>query len=150
MAAAQWREATRTELSSLIPPRAPVGEERIETEARTAAGITDGRGKFVAGVLLITAGYSAEGKYSHFLILQTPMRIEDMALEPGNYVFGYRRSGDSLTVNFYQAADGKPRGTLAAGRTEESGPIRSFSIRPSGNKGLIQIGRFALHYELPR
>jgi hypothetical protein len=149
-AVAQWREATRTELSSLIPARAPVGEERIETEARTASGITDGHGHFVAGVLLITAGYSAEGKYSHYLIVQAPMRIEDMSLEPGNYVFGYRREGDALTVSFYQAADGKPRGTLTAPRTETNGPIRSFAIKPTGSKGVIQIGRFGLHYELTR
>ena len=40
-----WRAATDTELKTLIPPRAQVIQERIETELRTASGITDGKGK---------------------------------------------------------------------------------------------------------
>ena len=67
-----WRIATAAELASLLPARAPVQQERIETEMRTASGITNGQGKFVAGVVLITAGYSAEGKYSHFFLTQVP------------------------------------------------------------------------------
>jgi len=59
-----WRPATEAELKTLIPERAPVVQERIETEMRTASGITDGKGKLIAGVVLITAGYSANGKYS--------------------------------------------------------------------------------------
>ena len=54
------------ELRSVIPARAPVISERIETEFRTASGITDGNCHFIAGVVTITAGYSAEGKYSHY------------------------------------------------------------------------------------
>src|SRR5579875_895279 len=61
-----WRAATDAELKALVPVRAPVVQERIETELRTASGITDGKGKYVAGGVLITAGYSAEGKYSQF------------------------------------------------------------------------------------
>ncbi|HZU09432.1 MAG TPA: hypothetical protein VFA02_05965, partial [Pseudacidobacterium sp.] len=53
-----WRAATDAELKALVPVRAPVVQERIETELRTASGITDGKGKYVAGVVLITAGYS--------------------------------------------------------------------------------------------
>ena len=66
VAPARWRVASETELKKIIPARAPVIKENIETEFRTASGITDGRGKFIAGVVMITAGYSAEGKYSHF------------------------------------------------------------------------------------
>src|SRR5262245_11225410 len=53
-----WRQATEKELASILPPRAQVEKERIETELRTASGITDGKGKFIAGVVLITAGYA--------------------------------------------------------------------------------------------
>jgi len=60
--------------------RAPVNKENIETEFRTASGVTDGRGKFIAGVVMITAGYSAEGKYSHFFITQAPLKIGSMML----------------------------------------------------------------------
>src|SRR5450432_3253028 len=80
---AAWRQATEAELKAIIPPRAPVEKERIETELRTASGITDGHGRFIAGVVLITAGYSAEGKYSHFLIAQARVRIGDSLLQPG-------------------------------------------------------------------
>ena len=56
---AEWRTATEKELKSVVPERAPVGKERIETEFRTASGVTDGRGKFIFGVVMITAGYEA-------------------------------------------------------------------------------------------
>src|ERR1700736_3685718 len=69
-----WRQATDAELAALLPARAPVEKEHIETEIRTASGITDGKGHFIAGVVLITAGYSADGKYSHYLVVQSPMR----------------------------------------------------------------------------
>ena len=91
-AAQAWRPATDKELAALIPDRAPVEKERIETELRTASGVTDGKGHFIAGVVMITAGYSAEGKYSHFVIVQAPIKIGDMKLPPGNYVYGYKRT----------------------------------------------------------
>ncbi|HEY9127488.1 MAG TPA: hypothetical protein VIM62_10200, partial [Acidobacteriaceae bacterium] len=53
-----WRQATSAELQAELPARAPVEKEHIETEMSTASGITDGKGHFVAGVVLITAGYS--------------------------------------------------------------------------------------------
>ena len=74
-AAAGWRIASEPELRKIIPARAPVIKENIETEFRTASGVTDGQGKFIAGVVMITAGYSAEGKYSHFFIAQVPVKI---------------------------------------------------------------------------
>ena len=43
-----WRQATEKELASLVPSRAQVEKERIETELRTASGITDGKGKMKA------------------------------------------------------------------------------------------------------
>src|SRR6266404_1599832 len=87
----RWSDATEIELRKLIPARAPVIKENIETEFRAASGVTDGRGKFIAGVVLITAGYSAEGKYSHFFITQSALKIGNMLLPPGEYVFGYQR-----------------------------------------------------------
>ena len=52
-AAGGWRAATDKELKSLLPARATVEKEHIETEMRTASGITDGHGKFVAGIVLM-------------------------------------------------------------------------------------------------
>ncbi len=60
-----WRSATTEELKAVLPLRAPVEKERIETEMRTASGIVNSHGKVIAGVVLITAGYPADGKYSH-------------------------------------------------------------------------------------
>ena len=80
LTAAGWRVASEPELKKVIPARAPVIKENIETEFRTASGVTDGRGKFIAGVVMITAGYSAEGKYSHFFIAQVPVQIADFSL----------------------------------------------------------------------
>src|SRR6202007_1602498 len=79
-----WRAATPDELKSVIPARAPVTSESIETECRTASGITDGRGHSIAGVVMITAGYSAEGKYSHYFLVQAPIRVGSIDLSPGD------------------------------------------------------------------
>jgi hypothetical protein len=144
-----WRSATSTELKEIIPPRAQVQTERIETEFRTASGITDGNGKFIAGVVLITAGYAAEGKYSNFVIVQAPVRIEGLTLQSGMYVFGWKRNGeDALEVSFYEAESGKPLGVVTAKRTGRTGRIESFHISPPRDKAVIEIGRFAMRFEL--
>ena len=45
-----WRTATPEELRKhVLPLRAPVEKERIETEMRTASGIINSQGKVVAG-----------------------------------------------------------------------------------------------------
>ncbi len=149
---ASWRPATEKELSTLIPSRAPVEKERIETELRSASGVTDGKGHFVAGVLLITAGYSAHGKYTHFFITQTPIKVGDAKMKPGEYVYGYRRiDDDTLEFIFYEAATGTQVGTAKAPRESRTGPIRSLLITPPvKGKGLIQIGRFGCEYSLDK
>jgi hypothetical protein len=144
-----WRPATEAELREVIPARAPVGREHIETEFRTASAITDGKGEYVAGVGLITAGYAAEGKYSNFFITQVPLKVGNLALRPGEYVFGWRRQGDNaLAVKFYEAASEKFMGTVRAQRTGRVGRIESFRILPPHERAAVQIGRFAMHYEL--
>jgi hypothetical protein len=145
-----WRQASDAELASLLPARAPVEKEHIETEMRTASGIVNGRGRFIAGVVLLTAGYSAEGKYSHYLIVQSPVRIGGVALKPGEYVFGWDRSpaGDALSVHLYQASTGALVGTAEAHRIAGSSRVVSLRIWPPAEKALIQIGRFGIPYEL--
>ena len=144
-----WRAATQTELRDLIPARAPVEKEHIETEFASASGITDGKGKYIAGVVLITAGYAAEGKYSDFFIAQTAIEVGGLSLAPGEYVFGWRRKDDdNLEVKFYEAASGKLLGAVEAHRVSRSGRIESFRISPPSEKAMIQIGRFGMHYKL--
>ncbi|HMD19837.1 MAG TPA: hypothetical protein VKH40_05920 [Alloacidobacterium sp.] len=143
-----WRVATEAELKALIPPRAPVIQERIETELRTASGITDGKGKYVAGVVLITAGYSAEGKYSHYFIAQVPVKVGDVQLNAGDYLIGWKHNEDSLTVNFYEAASGKFLGSVEAVRNASITRVESFRIWPPNDKSLIQVGRFTFPYQI--
>jgi hypothetical protein len=145
-----WRQATDAELASLLPARAPVEKEHIETELRTASGIVNGKGHFIAGVVLLTAGYSADGKYSHYLLVQAPVRIGGVALKPGEYVFGWTRAsgGDALSVHFHEAATGALVGTADARRIAGPGRVESLHIWPPGDKALIQIGRFAVPYEI--
>ena len=150
-AAARWRAATTDELRRVIPARAPVIKENIETEFRTASGVTDGQGRFIAGVVMITAGYSAEGKYSHFFLTQVPLRVGELELPAGQYVFGYARaSDDSIRVSFYRAATGDPVGDAEARRsTRKGGGVRSLLINPpAGGRANIQIGRFLLEYRV--
>jgi hypothetical protein len=146
----RWRAATDTELKTLIPPRAQVIQERIETELRTASGITDGKGKYVASVVLITAGYSAEGKYSHYFIVQAPIMVGDVPLNRGDYLIGWKHNEDSLTVNFYEAASGKFVGSVEAIRNPSITGVASFRIWPPGEKSLIQVGRFTFPYQIEK
>lgn len=149
LAATDWRVATSSELQNLIPVRASVEKEHIETEFRTASGITDGKGKFVAGVVLITAGYAAEGKYSNFFLTQVPIKVGELALPSGDYVFGWhRKDDDTLDVKFYDAHSGKFLGDVEARRLSRVGRIESFRISPPKEKGSIQIGRFGMGYAL--
>ncbi len=146
-----WRQATDAELAALLPARAPVEKEHIETEMRTASGITDGKGHFIAGIVLITAGYSADGKYSHYLIVQSPIRIGGVSLAPGEYVFGWQRDkpdGDTLSVHLHEALTGKLLGVAQAHKIAGSVRVESLRIWPPGEKPMIQIGRFGVPYEL--
>lgn len=145
-----WRQATDAELAALLPARAPVEKEHIETEMRTASGIVNSHGHNIAGVVLITAGYSADGKYSHYLIVQAPVKIGGVALKPGEYVFGYTHEADALRVHFNEAATGALVGTTDAHLIPGSTRVASLRIWPPGTKALIQIGRFGLPYELEK
>ena len=147
---ARWRAATQEELRRVIPARAPVIKENIETEFRTASGVTDGRGRFIAGVVMITAGYSAEGKYSHFFITQAPIKIGDADLPPGQYVFGYQRVDDeTIHLTFYRASSGDPVGEADARKSARSHAVRSLLITPpAGCRATIQIGRFVLEFRV--
>jgi len=145
-----WRAATPTELQAALPARAQVEKERIETEMRTASGIIDSHGKIIAGVVLITAGYSADGKYSHYFLVQSPITIGDISLPAGNYVLGWERGEDGLVVKFYDAATGDQRGTTSAHRLATGSRVESFRIWPPSGNSYIQIGRFAIHYTLDK
>ena len=148
-AASNWRPATEGELKGVIPARAPVEKERIETEFRTASGITDGKAN-VFGVVLITAGYSADGKYSHYFVTQVPLLVGDLLLKPGNYVFGWQKDTDALRVQFYEAESGKYLGAVEAPRNSRIGKIESFHIFAPSERAAVQIGRFAFPYKFVR
>jgi hypothetical protein len=143
-----WRPATEAELSALLPDRAPVEKEHIETEMRTATGITNGNGSYIAAVLLITAGYSADGKYSHFLIVQSPMHVGGVKLKEGNYAVGWERQGEVLNVRFHDATTGALVGSAEAHRLTGSSRVESLHIWPPAEKSFIQIGRFEIPYTL--
>lgn len=145
-----WRQATDADLAALLPARAPVEKEHIETEMRTASGIVDKRGRYIAGVVLITAGYSADGKYSHFMVVQAPIDIGGVQLKPGEYVFGWSRAQDpdALSVHFHVATTGALVGTTEVHRLPGSPKVESIHIWPPADKPLFQIGRFGVPYEL--
>jgi hypothetical protein len=145
-----WRAATDKELQGLLPARAAVEKEHIETEMRTASGITDGHGQYVAGIVLITAGYAADGKYSHYLVTQVPLQIGDVNLRPGEYVLGWDRLPESLNVHFYDAATGAPQGSTEARKVQGAMQVVSIKIWPPQARQKIQIGRFEMPYLLKK
>jgi hypothetical protein len=145
----EWHSASDAELRSVIPARAPVVQERIETEMRSASGITNGRGKYIAGVVLITAGYSAEGKYSHFFLTQVPLRIgTDTRLAAGEYVLGYEHTDNGLLIHFYDAVTGQAEGSVLATLMPGVTRVESFRIWPPAERAAIQIGRFGFSYQI--
>ena len=143
-----WRAASSSELEAALPTRAPVEKERIETEMRTASGIINSRGKIIAGVVLITAGYSADGKYSHFLLVQNPLIIGDVTLSPGSYVLGWNRVDAGLIVHIYEAATGAERVSATARQMAVGTRVEAFRIWPPSERSILQIGRFELTYNL--
>ncbi len=148
-AAKTWTPATPAQLEAAIPARAPVEKERIETELSSASGIVDSHGKVIAAVVLITAGYAAHGKYSHFLLVQSPIRIgTEIQLVPGNYVVGWTRVPEGLSVHVYEAATGKDLGATLAKPQTQTLPVVPVKIWPPSDRSMIQIGRFMLPYTL--
>lgn len=143
-----WRSATEEELAQALPARAPVQKERIETEMRTASGIVDGRGHLIAGVVLITAGYSADGKYSHYFVVGAPLRMNTLLLRPGKYVFGWKRIPEGLDVHFYDAATGDDKGTALAKQLPPGVRVEAFRISPPNEHAVLQVGRFGIPYVL--
>ena len=147
--AAEWRTATDAEMRSVIPARAPVVTERIETEMRSASGITNGKGKYVAGVVLITAGYSAEGKYSHFFLTQVPLKLgTSTELAAGEYVIGYEHTDNGLLVHFFEAATGNPAGSVLATMIPGITRVEQIRVWPPKDRAVIQIGRFGFAYQI--
>jgi hypothetical protein len=142
---ASWRAATPAELSAALPARAPVIAERIETELRSASGVVDEHGRLIAGVVLITAGYSANGKYDDYLLVQTPIKIGDTELPPGGYLLGWTRSAETLLVTISQAATGKALVEVQARRNESLHRVEQLRIWPAPH-GMIQLGRFTFDY----
>jgi hypothetical protein len=144
-----WRAATPAELEAVLPVRAPVEKEHIETEMRSATGVIDSHGKVIAAVVLITAGYAANGKYYYYLLAQSSMRIgENIELTPGAYAIGWTRATDGLLVHIYEAETGVERGTVTAHPLSQPLPIVSVKIWPPSERSVVQIGRFVLPYTL--
>lgn len=145
-----WHQASSAELAALLPARAPVEREHIETEMRTASGIVNAHGRYIAGVVLLTAGYSADGKYSHYLLVQAPVRIGGVNLRPGSYLIGYARSGagEVLNVRIHEASSGNLIGTTEAHLLGGLRGIASLRIWPPNDRSVIQIGRFGIPYEV--
>ncbi len=147
--AQDWRKMTDAELKGSVPAKAPVIKEQIETEFRTASGISNGKSNML-GVVIITAGYEADGKYTHFFRAGADVKLGDLDLAAGDYIFGYRRiDPDSLRVMFYQAKTGELVGELRASVERKKGGIYSFLIMPlSAKAGKIYIGRFFFDYSI--
>lgn len=112
---------------------------------RSASGVIDERGRFIAGVVLITAGYSANGKYSDYLLVQAPIRVADKILPPGGYLLGWTRSADDLQVTISQSATGKALLQVPARRNESLHRVEQLRIWAAPH-GMIQLGRFTFDY----
>jgi len=146
--AAHWRPASEKELAKIIPERAPVISERIETELRTASAVVDGRGHSIAAAVLITAGYSANGKYSIFLATGVPLRIGGHDFAEGRYLLGWTRGADELEVTFSDAMNGNALVTVPAKKSSTLHRVEPVHIWPPQDRSAIQLGRFMIPYTI--
>lgn len=144
-----WRAATPEEVRSVIPERAPVVTERVETESASASGIVSSDGKFIAAAVLITAGYSANGKYSDYLTTQVPLKIAGVVLPPGGYLLGWTSGDDGLHVKISEATTGKLLVEATATKSAALHRVEQIRIWPPPGQSMIQLGRFVLSYTLP-
>ncbi len=145
----EWRSATPAELDAVLPARAQIVKEHIETEMHSASGIIDARGRVVAAAVLITAGYAASGKYYYYLLAQAPIRMgKSLALPPGSYAVGWSRASNGLLVHIYDADTGVARGTVLARPLVPRAPIISVKLWPPAQRSVLQIGRFAVPYSV--
>ena len=145
-----WRKMSESELKIVVPERAPVLKENIETELRTAAGITDDNKKSIFGVTIITAGYEADGQFTHFFKSDQLVKLGELDLAAGEYVFGSKRvDNETLRVTFYNAKTGVEVGKVKMRVEPKKGAIYSFFIEPpTAGKGKLFIGRFTTDYTL--
>jgi hypothetical protein len=142
-----WHTATSAKLQAALPARAAVEKERIETEMPSATGITDNHGRVDSAVVLITAGYAAQGKYSHYLLLQSTLRLgADITLHPGSYVIGWTRVPEGLRVHIYEANTGHELGVVIAHPQTQGSLVVPIKIWPPNDRSVIQIGRFTIPY----
>ena len=141
-----WRAASERELAAAIPTRAPVVSERVETERTSMSGIVDKQGHAIAAAVLITAGYSAAGKYSDFMLTQVPIEVAGKHLPPGNYLLGWTRNSDGLAVQVFTAADGKPVVDVVAKIDPELKKVEQIRVWAPAPAGKIQLGRFAFPF----
>jgi hypothetical protein len=73
----------------------------------------------------------------------------DTRLAPGEYVLGYEHTENNvLLVHFYEAATGKPVGSVAAGLLAGVTRVEAFRIWPPAERSAIQIGRFGFSYQI--
>jgi hypothetical protein len=145
---AHWRAASEKELAKIIPERAPVISERIETELRTASAIVDERGHSISAAVLITAGYSANGKYSIFLATGVPLRIGGHDFAAGQYLLGWTRGQDELEVTFSDAMNGNALATVPAKKNSTNHRVEPVRIWPPQDRSEIQLGRFTIPYTI--
>jgi len=95
---------------------------------------TNSHGGFIAGVVLITTGYAANGKYSHFFETLVPIAMETITLAPGKYVLGWEHGEEASTSTSttpspkLRAALLKPKSSPAI---HASNPSTSGRCKPS-------------------
>jgi hypothetical protein len=82
--------------------------------------------------------------------VQAPIKIGGVQLKPGEYAFGWTRedSGEALSVHFHVAETGALVGTAEAKRMIGTPRVESLHIWPPSERAIIQIGRFAIPYEI--
>jgi hypothetical protein len=144
-----WRIATAEELESVIPKRAAVVSERVETEPESVSGIVDSRGRYMAAAVLITGGYSSDSKYSDYLVTQVPVKIEDTVLPPGRYLLSWTHDAGTLHITLSEASTGKAVVQVSAARNPALHRVEQIRIWPPSPDAMIQLGRFSFHYDIP-
>jgi hypothetical protein len=86
---------TGAELTRVVPPGFYFQGLSAPTQIRNSAVARFGEKRYVIAGLVDTAGYAADvrAKYEGFLITDSAIKINDSALPPGAYGFGFAADG---------------------------------------------------------
>jgi hypothetical protein len=127
------------ELKRVVPGAYFFRGQSASVQLRNSAGFALPGGKFVLAGLVDTSGYSSDvaAKYQGFLITEVKLNIEGSDLPPGEYGFGFSKTGKFLVMD----VGDNDLLTAAAQADDKMARPRPLQIVANGDSYRLYAGR---------